>query len=274
MGRGKSEKFFCLGDFCGVWGKVYYNGYMDYDLFINLFKYKATEKNTPLENYLTELFVYVLKILIDKKNEKIIELFKKHFDIPFCEDDFEKINIETQHEYWIEEKKRFARPDIQISINNDVYFIEVKVESELNQYEDIDQIQLYELIELPFPQKNKGVRTLTKYEINTKSKKFNINKHKVFWRQIYKLINKWKFNTHKLLIDNFLKFLEDNNMGKQERLSISANGLDNFYSLYNFLFENLSNFARKNSFTVVFEGSKDYFGFYIKKNNKACIWVG
>ncbi len=258
-------------------GKEWYNYCMDYDLFINLFKYKATEKNTPLENFLTELFVYILKILIDQKHEKIIELFKNHFDIPFCEDDFEKINIETQREYWIEEIKCYARPDIQITIGNNVYFIEAKVDSELNQYSDIDQIQLYELIKIPSPQKNKGVRTLTKYEINTKSEKFNPKKHKVFWRQIYKFINDCKFNTDQILKENFLSFLRENNMDEKNRLVISENGLENYYALYGFLHDNLLNFAIKNSFTdkaIVFAGGEDYFGFNIENKKKPCIWIG
>ena len=54
---------------------------MAYDLFSCLFKYKENTSNSPLENYLTEQFAYILEYLVEQKNEIIYDLFKL-FDIP------------------------------------------------------------------------------------------------------------------------------------------------------------------------------------------------
>lgn len=247
---------------------------METDLFLNLFKYKATEKQKPLENFLTELFAYILKFLISQENKIICDLFGK-FDISFK--NFSDITIETQSEYWVEEYEHYARPDLKVTIKNtDVYFIECKVESTLNQYDNIDQVQLYEAIKLKAPEMNKGVRTLTKYEVSSKSKKFNPNKHKIFWRQIYELFDDPRYNLKEnLLIRNCLTFLKEFNMGKMDALQYSDNGLENYYSLYAFLYENTRSFANKNNYsTIQFEGNADYFGFNITYRNTNVIWIG
>ncbi|MBR4825144.1 MAG: hypothetical protein IKZ86_10110 [Spirochaetaceae bacterium] len=250
---------------------------MDYDLFSNLFKYRESEKNSPLENYLTELFAYILRILLSKKNHTAITLLNDYFNINCSDSNFENITIETQCEYWIEKYKRYARPDLKISIDNErVYFIENKVDSDLNQYKDIDQIQLYEAIDLKSPEKNMGVRTLTKYEISTKSKLFNTEKNKVFWRQTYELLKKSDFEKD-ILIQNYLNFLEEYNMGERKILKITEKGLDEFYSLYGFLSDNLLNIFLLNGYTknaVNFFGDQNYFGFSIKYDKKNCIWIG
>ena len=250
---------------------------MDYDLFLNLFKYRESEKNSPLENYLTELFAYILRFLISKRNPVVITLFNEYFHIDCSDSDFENITIETQNEYWIEKYQCYARPDLEISINNErVYFIENKVDSDLNQYGEIDQIQLYEAIKLKAPKKNMGVRILTKYEISTKSKSFDTGKDKVFWRQTYKLLKECDLEND-ILIQNYLNFLEEYNMGERKVLKITEKGLDEFYSLYGFLSDNLLNIFLLNGYTenaVNFLGNNDYFGFAIKYDRKNCIWVG
>lgn len=250
---------------------------MNYQLFSNLFKYKATEKNSPLENYLTELFAYILRYLISKRNHVVIILLNEYFHINCSDDDIANISIDTQTEYWIEKYKRYARPDLKISINNErVYFIENKVDSDLNQYDGIDQIQLYEEIKLKSPERNMGVRTLTKYEISTKSNLFDIENHKVFWHQSYELFEKSNFEND-ILIQNYLNFLEEYNMGERKILKISETGLNDFYSMYGFLYDNLLNIFLSNRYTknaVNFLGDQNYFGFSIKYDKKNCIWIG
>ncbi|MBO7431049.1 MAG: hypothetical protein J6U56_08595 [Spirochaetia bacterium] len=251
---------------------------MNYDLFLQLFKYKATKNVSPLENYLIELFSYILKMLITKKNLVVKDLFNNLFSIPFEIDDFNNTYIETQCEYWVNEYKHRARPDIKIKVNNDIYFIECKVDSDLNQYKDIDQIQLYEKIKLETKNLKPQIRTLTKYEVFTKSKKFDPNNHKVFWRQIFELFKqeKYKLNKDEIIL-NFLCFLEENNMGGKKPLAMKKIELDNYYSLYSFLYENLSNFAIGNGYTksaVIFDGNEDYFGFDIQYNKHPYIWFG
>jgi|GEM_PF-3479129 hypothetical protein len=247
---------------------------MEYDLFSRLFKYKENAINSPLENYLTEQFAYILEYLVEQKNEIIYDLFKL-FDIPLKNTDLLKVHIETQWHTRVEKYNHVARPDIKIIVDKSVYFIEVKVNSDLNQYEGFDQIQLYEAIDVS-PLKNEGVRTLTKYQIFTKDKiySFFIDKHKIFWRQIYELICKTQKN---ILIKNFLYFLEENDMAENFVLNYSENGLCNFYSLYGFLNDVLQDFARQEGYTdngVKFNGYKDYFGFDITYSGTRVLWIG
>ncbi|MDD7610550.1 MAG: hypothetical protein PUJ82_06520 [Spirochaetales bacterium] len=251
---------------------------MEYDLFSRLFKYKENESNSPLENYLTEQFAYILEYFVEQNNDIVINLFKL-FDISIKKTDISKIQIQTQWETWVEKYNRFARPDIKITIGSSIYFIEAKVDSDLNQYEGFDQIQLYEAIDVT-PLKNEGVRTLTKYQICTKDKTYSCftEKHKVFWRQIYELFSKSKEQLQdNILVNNFLYFLEESDMAEKTALNYSADGLSNFYSFYGFLNEVLQDFARREGYTgngVKFNGFKDYFGFDITYSGTRVLWIG
>ena len=251
---------------------------MEYDVFARRFKYKENATNSPWENYLTELFAYILEYLVEQKSEIVGDLFKL-FDIPLKNTDLLKVLIETQWETFVKKYNRFARPDIKIIVDRSVYFIEVKVNSDLNQYEGFDQIQLYEAIDVS-PLKNEGVRTLTKYQIFTKDKIYLLftDKHKIFWRQIYELIYKNKYKEHDdIFIKNFLYFLEENDMAEKEALHYSADGLTNFYSFYGFLYDVLQDFARREGYTengVKFNGYKDYFGFDITYSGTRVLWIG
>ena len=82
----------------------------DLDLFINLSKYKPTENVTPLENFTTELFVYVLKDLLKNNKPLAIEILKL-FEINKVE---QIINIKTQNEFKVD--GRTLRPDIEIDL--------------------------------------------------------------------------------------------------------------------------------------------------------------
>ena len=98
---------------------------MDYDLFSRLFKYKENASNSPLENYLTEQFAYILEYLVEQKSEIIGDLFKL-FDIPVKNKNLLKIHIKTQWGTWVKRYNHLARPDIKIIVDKSVYFIEAK----------------------------------------------------------------------------------------------------------------------------------------------------
>lgn len=248
---------------------------MEHNLFTNLFKYKESDSTTPLENYLTELFAYILRGLIEEKNPVVCKLMNNLFLIPINERDLPCINVETQREFYVSKWDRTARPDIKITIQGkQVFFIECKVDSVLNQYKDFDQIQLYEEIECNGKEKNMGVRTLSKYALSTKSKNF-LPEHSVFWRRIYSLFKENFGLKTNPIISNFLAFLEENGMAERKELEFSKEGLNNYFALYDFLAENLNDFATKeNCSRVEFYGNSDYFGFTINYNKKAYIWVG
>ena len=179
---------------------------MEHDLFTRLYKYKETENKSNLENYITEAFCYIMKYLIDSKNHIVIELMNL-FDIPIANLENTEIEIDTQKETYIEQYNKHARPDIKICINGQqIYFIECKVDQNLNQYEDIgiDQIQLYETIKVP-NKENCGVRLLSKYTISTEGKQYSnfLDKHKIYWRQVYETLKKMDDN---ILVKNFYIF--------------------------------------------------------------------
>ena len=207
---------------------------MDYDLFINLYKHKETEGKSDKENFLTEMFAYILKLLAHnyKKDDKTENLFFQIFQIfkiDIAGIKSKNIKIKTQCNYPENNNiyKKKTQPDIKIKIDDKVYFIENKIDSKINQYPDInkDQIELYEAIILDGKEENCGIRTLTKYNFHSTSKSFK-DEYKVFWYQIYELVK----NSEKvddLIIKNFLSFLEENNMeGRKPLESPSQQKLD------------------------------------------------
>ena len=173
-----------------------------YDLFSNLIKYRSNAVSTPLENFTTELFVYIWKYLIESNKELARKVFKK-FGITLDDKALENTTIETQKSTTIlldNGKKQRVIPDIWISVNNSVYLIEVKVNSSLNSYEhngkDNDQIMLYKEID-----NIKEIKTLTKKYFQLELPTRNISTVV----GIYTIIR----NSNELLILNFLSFLKE-----------------------------------------------------------------
>jgi hypothetical protein len=118
----------------------------EYDSFVNILKYQDTTKIIQLENYTTELFVFVLNYL--KFNDSLLlkNLLKK---FGFLNDiDEKKISIKTQYRMVIGDNKGI--PDIFIEYDKKKIIVEVKVDSNLNFYEVdgklINQIEYYENI--------------------------------------------------------------------------------------------------------------------------------
>jgi hypothetical protein len=247
---------------------------LEYNLFSQLFKYKETSKLSPVENYLTELFAFLLTYLIEEKKQIAISLLS-NLGINAKEDSY--IIVETQWESWVEKYKHFARPDIKICIEKDVYFIESKIDSNINQYDGFDQIQLYEAIEIA-KCNNKGVITLTKHEIYT-NRKYNIysDKNKKFWNEIFSFFSEKSELKSDILVNCFMDYLKENDMAEKQSLAYSSNGLENFYSLYSFLHTVLKDFALKNGYTenaIELDSNADYFGFSISYKKKKVIWCG
>ena len=112
---------------------------MEYDLFSRLFKYKENAINSPLENYLTEQFAYILEYLVEQKNEIIYDLFKL-FDIPLKNTDLLKVHIETQWPTWVEKYNHFARPDIKIIVDKPVDLKDLPKEEQKEIHEIVNKI--------------------------------------------------------------------------------------------------------------------------------------
>lgn len=227
----------------------------DLDLFINLSKYKPTENVTPLENFTTELFVYMLKYLQKNYKTAAFEILKL-FDI----NEKEKISsISTQNEYYVDGTK--LKPDIEIDLEDRVVFIEVKVNSPL--HSSIlnkglnDQLEDYQ--QITFEDKKTIVYSLTKYNIDSKIKQ-NIR-----WNQISKILNRIK--TTNQLLDNFIEFLKENNMGEQKAISMdTANLMSNYYAYFQYLHDifNASAFSKNPKYQYGSNYAKeDAFGYNI-----------
>ena len=230
------------------------------DLFINLSKYKPTEIVTPLENFTTELFVYVLKDLLQKSDNVGFEILKlfgidKHENV---------LSISTQNEYYVDD--RVLRPDIEIDLDDRIIFIEVKVNSHLHpsilKRNLKDQLEDYQ--QIFFPSRKTIVYSLTKLKVSSKVKT-NIR-----WYSISKIIKKLE-GTNQIL-DNFISFLEAYNMSEQEAMkSDTENLMTTYLSFFEYLQEifNVSKFAQNPKYKYgVDYVNKFGFGFFIMDSNK------
>lgn len=204
-------------------------------LFSNLYKYRQKENKNEKENFLTELFAYVLQNDIDFRCdffEKVIKII-----------DFDKkleITVSTQENYPIKNKKS-ARPDIVIKgFDFDkklkfVVFIENKIDSSLgyrifeNQEtkEDLwlNQLSIYDNVLVKKYAEKIGKNKLhlvylTKYfeafEVNFISKFIHITWHEIFHKALNKVTE-----DHTTIKSQFKQFLIDLQMNKDNKLDLS-----------------------------------------------------
>jgi cytidine deaminase len=235
---------------------------MEYNGLLKLFRYKATEKKTPLENYATESFILLLNYLYVSKYklfEKIIKLFNvsvvpgSHF------------NISSQHRI----NNDTVIPDICIESEKGITIIEVKIDSGLNKYrikgKNINQFERYRNCETV-----NTVYLLSKNVISTP----NIPKdNKILWATVYEILEK----SDDFLVKTFLTFLEENGM-KSVKLDKSVLNIFQSLESLTYLIKSSWNYEKYclSSFNVGKNNGKRYFGCNIKdkKKNKNLFWVG
>jgi hypothetical protein len=121
---------------------------MQGNLFSEIFKYRQSRTKTTLENYCTEIFVYILRQLVLAKSNYAYRIFELFGFNRISEKDFAHIKIITQKKHISNEK--WVIPDIIINLHNKNIIIEVKINSGLRHYKTekqvIDQIELYKNI--------------------------------------------------------------------------------------------------------------------------------
>lgn len=239
---------------------------MKSSFFSKAFKYCQTETSSQIENFTTEMFCFLWNYIRhdDKFNGISLEIAK------FFSLDNDTITlIETQISYSDFSDEAFkpinqssAIPDISIKLNSNEYvFIEVKIDQELNRYkneigEEFDQIDLYKNIK-----RCKTVHLLSKNFIEKKD--FNCS-HR--WHEIYKLFSPYK--ERDFLIQEFLLFLDENNMGQKSALRNYSSDLLEFIGA----FDSILHEAWQNSGIKDFYLSKNCyayksgFGYYIREN--------
>ncbi len=231
----------------------------DKDLFVNLSKYKPTQDKTPLENFATEAFVYILKDLLlsnEKCAKEILGLFGIKADI-------NKQAISTQKDYSVDNQK--LRPDIEIVCPDKVIFIEVKVESALRDSVLGLNDQLYDYEQIQIDNKETEVYCLSKYFVSSKKSR-NIR-----WYQIAEILK--KYNDGNQLMQNFLYFLNFNRMGELKTLSMndSVNLISKNQAFIDYLkaIYETSSFSGNAKYQLGSVYSKfDGIGFYIQDSTK------
>lgn len=231
------------------------------------YKYCETDKTSQIENYTTEMFVFVLEYIIrTKASSKITKKILQLFGI---ENNGQNINIETQKKYNDFKTEKFkpvdqdcAIPDISISFSNDkIIIIEVKVDQVLNLYKNakgevFDQIDYYQNIK-----DVERVYLLSRDEITK-----NDFKDKLRWRDIYSILKK---EDSDYIIEDFKTFLNENGMGEPTPFNLTHDDflkvIKGFHSL---LHEAWARCSFKNYYLSINTFAQESgFGFYIREKN-------
>lgn len=165
---------------------------MEQSLFGKLFKYRERERISPRENFLTEIFAFVLK------HDKLVrELFFKKLGL-VMEETFQIITQSTYAE---------GRPDIEIFIDKNTHvLIEVKIEAtegteQLNSYSEILQKSQYNQRVLVY---------LTKYFEHKESTAEKIKTHLLRWHEVFDILCK----SEELLTKQLVDYLNEQRMSK------------------------------------------------------------
>jgi len=235
---------------------------MEKDLFINIFKHTPSKEKKPLENYCTEIFVYILRQLIEIKDTLAFDLLALFGYINIKKEDLSHIKIVTQKTHYVNGKP--VKPDIIISLRNKINIIEVKVNSGVRKYyltkkKNINQIDLYKKID-----KINDVFLLSKYSFFDYSLK-----NRILWSQIHLILR----NSNNEITRNFISFLEENGMESNIVENGAENGIKSIYALATLLEKSFEN-VLPNIYELKPEIEWEYFGYYIKKNNESIAWIG
>ena len=237
---------------------------MSKSYFSAAFRWCETENTSPIENYTTEMFVFLWEYVNNTESlsdvaQKLSSLFIKEGE------KIKSIKTQVSYEKFINEKCKpkdqvFAIPDISINLKSGkIIVVEVKVDQNLNTYlnsEDVefDQIDYYQNIE-----NVERVYLLSKNDIDRGK---DTNKYR--WRDIYSILKKEESN---YLIKDFISFLDENGMGEPTPLKMNDNDflkvIKGFSSLLHDAWQkcNISKYyLSKNTYAT-----DTGFGYYIKE---------
>jgi hypothetical protein len=175
---------------------------MTASLFTRVFSYRQRENNSPLENYLTEIFAYCIESDFKFRSDfffNCLDIHAKSVDI----------KIQTQDEY-----EGYGRPDIEINFDNTSILFECKVEAS----ERENQLEDYAAILKKYKPSghSKHIVFLTKYFEHKELADTNINLHLIRWFAVYELID----DTHSQITNQLKIFLKDYDMEKIKNFTI------------------------------------------------------
>jgi|GEM_PF-5947306 len=213
---------------------------MTESIFSILNTYKPTESVTPEENYSPELLVYLLNYSLMNETPLFInfmKLLRENIEIA----DYKDFKISTQEIFYSANNIK-AIPDITIKTERQYYFIEVKVESDLNYYPTgnaddsasfINQIQKYQDINCS---RSKHVYLLTKYINDEQFSDCSDFQRKIKWFEIHQLLKDYhsENSIENYLVPEMIKFMEDKGMAIQK---VSYELMEGMKSLKNLLMQ-------------------------------------
>ena len=238
-------------------------------LFNILSTYKPLETVNPEENFSTELFVYLLKFSLKNKT-LLYSNFMNYLGVRVEESDYEKFAIYTQLVFFTEDGKQVF-PDITIETEDELIFIEVKLESGLNYYDieneenrnvAINQIQLYQTIKTL---KEKNIYLLTKYFCDLPFEDCSDFRKKLRWQDFYCLIKQYETEdtVEKYLIEEVKKYMEGKNMSIPKVSYEIMNGMESLKNLIIQMESALEGINYKRSFGYTWLGYYLYFDDYL-----------
>jgi len=243
-------------------------------LFCILSTYKPLETVNPEENFSTELLVYLLKYSLENST-LLFSSFLNFLCLKVDESEYERFSIYTQLVYFTEDGKQVF-PDITLETEDELIFIEVKLESGLNYYdieneenreEAINQIQLYQTIKTL---KEKKIYLLTKYFCDLSFENCLSFKKKLRWQDFYYLIKQYKAedSVEKYLIEEVKKYMEEKNRSIPKVSYEIMNGMESLKKLINQMESALEGIPYKRSFGY------EWMGYYLSFNDIPICWVG
>jgi len=243
-------------------------------LFSILSTYKPLETVNPEENFSTELLVYLLKFSLENRT-LLFSNFMNFLGVRVEESEYEKFAIYTQLVFFTEDGKQVF-PDITLETEDELIFIEVKLESGLNYYDveneenrkvAINQIQLYQTIKTL---KEKNIYLLTKYFCDLPFEDCSDFRKKLRWQDFYYLIKQYEAedSVEKYLIEEVKKYMEGKNMSIPKVSYEIMNGMESLKNLVIQMESALEGIDYRRSFGYT------WLGYYLHFNDYQICWVG
>ena len=166
--------------------------------------YRTNMSKTPLEDFTTEILVYILNTN---------QILKYSFISDFLQIKGSNFTITSQETYLFgQEEGRYCKIDIVIKNENSICFLENKVHSkegsgQLEMYSKLlDSLNTYEYTYLKY---------CTKFYDNKIITGHNFQQYR--WFDVANFLRKWQYEE---MINEFLNFLESNNMGNSTQFTI------------------------------------------------------
>lgn len=249
------------------------------NLFINIQKYRPRIKINPKENFITEIFAFILK-----NNPDLFREFIKFINLPEFTGVVNNYNIKTQS------KHDSSIIDMEIILNEKIsIFVENKLDSPIfentekkgNETIVINQLSNYLKIQKKNTKYQGYVVLLTQYSVDLNS---DIKNHPLFlnhlyWKDIYTLFKNCKSNEiNNFLLSQFIDLMEYEGMDTYKKITRDMADaykefLDNIYRLFDEISEELNITINKRnisiygvSFSFLYKGYSCYLTYNTDSN--------